>query len=246
MALFCGPLHKELDHRLVDQTETMFGYILRHTFYRPRDLMVMGRAIANVPAALRTHRRLKHEVDKVGTALVRQLMTEMRPFFPLPLLNVLLTSVTTNALDTTALNQSLQDYLAKAKQTNGLSLEGEYAHPFCVLHKIGMLGGIETVFDSGEKTIQRFVKPDEVFVKNHVHLPPTEGFYLVHPALDNLIHEKRGREYIRAFHRSNIVGGDLLWEEPRESLFVLQGDLCDFSVVMETDLYRPLAEKLEE
>jgi hypothetical protein len=46
MERFFGPESASLNHRFVDRSEHPFDYVLRHTFYRPRDLMMIGREIA--------------------------------------------------------------------------------------------------------------------------------------------------------------------------------------------------------
>jgi hypothetical protein len=109
-----------------------------------------------------------------------------------------------------------------------------------------MLGWIEA--DQGEdlESLQRFVKPQDIEVDKRLGLPPTEKFYLIHPALDRLIFDRVGREYSQQFHRNNVIGFDLLWQEPPTSLFVIKADLCGFSSVMETELYESVSLKLHE
>jgi len=44
---FVGAQTSAMRHRFVDKEEDAFNFVLRHTFYRPRDLMLIGQALPN-------------------------------------------------------------------------------------------------------------------------------------------------------------------------------------------------------
>jgi hypothetical protein len=248
-ALFFGPAAKAMKHRLVDSDEKAFDYLLRHTFYRPRDLVTVCGKIALVPVEERNPTRIRDVVNEESTHLVHGLITEMKPFFRLPDPDQLLPSIRRNVLTLGDLNRAKDEYIDKMMTRYGSSpgdWEEEHRHPFCALYQIGMLGWIQVDHRQGFSDVQRFVRPRDVEVAKKVGLPPTEQFYLVHPALDHLVSERVGREYFRQFHRANIVGFDLPWKEPAASLFVVKGDVCGFSKVMESEFYKAVTVKLHE
>lgn len=247
LALF-GPSYKDLKHRFVDQAESAFDFVLRHTFYRPRDLMMIGQAIAALAPQDRSADRIRDAVDRTTDDLVKGLLSEMRPFFHLPNLRKLLSHVKTNVLTIDEMDSITKSYLSDVPPPEGDDGNGikEYRHPFCILQKIGMLGWIQTEYSKEQKTRQRFVKPREIAMRNHIGLPVTEGFYLVHPALDHLASQEVGGQYLRNFQRANIIGNDAPWTEPASSMFVVIGDMCGFSEVMGSELYRAIARKVDE
>jgi len=246
---FFGPPAKELRHRFVSQSETAFAFLLRHTFYRPRDLMTICGKISLIAVEDRNPVRIKEEIEAESIQLVQGVFTEMKPFFRLPDPEQLLPCIRKNILTFAEVESICKEYLVRISDDLE-SLQDDpddsYRHPFCVLHQIGMLGWI--VADQGEKLedIQRFVKPREVEVGKGTGLPPTERFYLIHPALDRMIMDRVGKEYSRQFHRSNIIGFDLPWQEPPASLFVVKGDVCGFSRIMDSELYETASVKLHE
>jgi hypothetical protein len=246
---FFGPASKELKHRFVDQSESAFSFVLRHTFYRPRDLMILGRAIADISPRDRTPETIKRAIDRGTEDIVKGLMSEMRPFFYTPDLKTLFQGLKTNVITLEDIEAVTRLYKEKKGMEEGVEKEEEreYHHPFCVLYKIGMLGCIQTDWTNDMQTRQRFLKPREITVRNHVDLPVTEGYYLIHPALDRQVAScAGGHVYYKNFHRSNIIGNDAPWVEPATSLFVAIGDVFGFSRIMGTELYEPIATKLYE
>jgi len=210
--------------------------------------MMIGQAIAEVSPKNRSPKAVMELVDKTTDDLVTGLMSEMRPFFPLPSLDKFLSHLDSNVIAEADLGRIADAYKAELVHQEENEDEGpnEYHHPFCVLQKIGMIGWIETEHSSEFNTWQRFIVPREVAMKDHIGLPRTEGVYLIHPALDHLASKKAGGRYFRNFHKANIVGNDLPWTEPATSLFVVRGDLCGFSEVMTSEFYRSIARKIHE
>jgi hypothetical protein len=248
VAMFFGPA-KSIRHPLVDRSESAFNFVLRHTFYRPRDLMSICGSIALVPPEERTPARIKEVVDEESGHLVHGVFSQMKPFFDLPDLDLLLASVRRNVSTSADLEQACAAYIRKVEQkfdVDEADLKTSYLHPFCTLYQIGMLGWIQADPRESQADAQRFLKPRDVEVGLSPGLPPTDRFYLIHPALDRMIADRVGREYYRQYHRANILGADLPWAEPAASLFVIKGDLCGFSRIMNTEFYETIALRLHD
>jgi hypothetical protein len=242
MTRFVGARNTQMKHRVMRSPQETFAFILRHTVYRPRDLMLIGQAIADLRPEDRTdielHRAVAGATGKIAAALV----TEMRAFFPIPQLDVLARLIPRNALTATEIDDINQAYLATQKIER---VEGMLEHsPMSVLYRIGLLGTIQRNF-SELLPYQNFRKPFEIDFDEGDGLPTTEEFYLIHPCLDQFILERSGARYDRDFEARNMVGEGLSWAEPLKSFFVIKGDVCKFSKIMDSDTYPLLIGRLE-
>lgn len=249
VAMFFGSNSKMIRHHLVDRSESVFSFVLRHTFYRPRDLMSICGSIAQLAPEDRTPARIKEVVDELSEHLVHGIFSEMNPFFDLPDLELLLTSIRRNVMTLADLRSVSEEYLRKIEDKFGIELadlKTNYAHPFCTLYQIGMLGWIQPDQRGPHIDVQRFLKPRDIEVGKPQGLPPTDRFYLIHPALDRMIADSVGKEYLRQYHRANMIGADLPWSEPAASLFVIKGDICGFSRIMNTEFYETIALRLHD
>jgi hypothetical protein len=249
VAMFFGQDSKSIRHHLVDRSESAFSFVLRHTFYRPRDLMSICGSIAIIAPEDRTAARVKEVVDEVSGHLVHAVFSEMSPFFDLPDLELLLTSIRRNVATIEDMRDACEDYVRKIEEkyeVEDADLKSRFSHPFCTLYQIGMLGWIQPDHRGSQTDVQRFVKPRDVEVGKGPGLPPTDRFYLIHPALDRMIADRVGKEYSRQYHRANILGADFPWAEPAASLFVIKADLCGFSRIMNTEFYEAIALRLHD
>jgi hypothetical protein len=102
---------------------------------------------------------------------------------------------------------------------NGLSEEAyEYYqahaeglhHPFCDLHRVGLLGTIAREPDSG-RSLQRFKQPHDFLTDLESSLPDSP-YYLLHPALDEHIRQLRTGPAYHLFQHI-IVGDGQPWED---------------------------------
>ena len=56
---------------ITKKNELFYDFVLRHSLYRPRDLMLIGGKIAQIPAADRTRlERLRAAVDEAAAEIV--------------------------------------------------------------------------------------------------------------------------------------------------------------------------------
>jgi len=248
LASFFGSSWHEMRHKFVDQRESAFDCLMRHTFSRPRDLMILGSAISSIPPERRNRDTVKAMIDGHSDRLADDLRNDMKPFFALPDPKELLPLVRTNVLSSEEIENVTKDYLARvsAKMHPSLSIIEEAYHPFSVLQKIGMLGWIEVNTEVRKPNAykQRFTAPTDIVIKDGVGLHVTKDYYLIHPALDHMISDLSGPRYLTAFHSANIVGDECPWKIPAERMFVVKGDMCGFSKVMTSEYYAIVARKM--
>lgn len=242
IARFVGSKNCQLKHRVMRSPQPTFDFILRHTVYRPRDLMLIGQAIANIRPEQRTAMELHNAIAGATDTVVQALLNEMRPFFPIPDIEALARLIPKNALTAQEIEDINSDYLAvkKIEPRPGLL---DHA-PMAVLFRIGLLG----VIKRGLRQLlphQHFRKPFQVRFEDGTEIAPTEEFFLIHPCLDQFILDRSGSRYDRNFEVRNMIGDDLPWAEPLKSFFVIKGDVCKFSEIMDSDNYPLLIGRLE-
>src|SRR5207302_2372383 len=63
MARLVGDANKAVDHRFVSRLEPIFDYFLRHTLYRPRDLMFIGGEVVKISPSERSAQTIRAAVD---------------------------------------------------------------------------------------------------------------------------------------------------------------------------------------
>ena len=66
IARFIGASNAMIVNPITKKSEFFYDFVLRHSLYRPRDLMLIGGKIAQIPAGLRTQARLRAAVDQAA------------------------------------------------------------------------------------------------------------------------------------------------------------------------------------
>jgi len=84
MSRLVGEANKLVDHRFVAKPEHIFDYFLRHTLYRPRDLMFIGGEIVKIDPTERSAQAIREAVNTATKTIVDSIIGEMRPFFTVP------------------------------------------------------------------------------------------------------------------------------------------------------------------
>src|ERR1700758_1382617 len=245
MLRLVGEANKLVDHRYISRPERIFDYFLRHTLYRPRDLMFIGGEIVKIHPSERSAPAIRAAVDTATKTIVDSIIGEMRPFFTVPNRELLFRRIEANVLTLDQLNEVSDVYVAALGDAASRDPDGEIGHPFSVLHKLGLLGTVRLEFGNQGRWRQRFLQPTEIQINNEPELPVSE-YYLVHPALDQSIYERSAGKFIRGYDTRNIIGNQLEWEDPISYSFVLKGDMLGYSHVMNSELYEIVTRKLYE
>lgn len=201
--------------------EDTFSYLCRHTIYVPRWLMKLGEEISS----LRTERTIiqnasekKAHQDAVVSVINRvssedlakeHICSEMKMFFkgtdPKIFLRQLLGLIYSNVITYRSLIRISEKFLEEGNWCGT-------SYPFCLLYNLGFVGYVgNDVLSSGQKQI--FRKPyqfdwgfEDVLPKN------TKGYYLIHPALNQLMQSANYRVKFNPV----MVGDGLNWGEKEE------------------------------
>ena len=244
MLRLVGEANKAVKHRFVSRPEAIFDYFLRHTLYRPRDLMFIGGEIVKIDPSQRSAQPIRAAVETATKTIVDSIFGEMRPFFTVPNRELLLRRIEANVLTLDQLDEVSAAYVADLGDASR-DPDGEMGHPFSVLHKLGLLGTVRLEFGNQGRWRQCFLQPTEIQISNDNELPVSE-YYLIHPALDQSIYERSAGKFTRGYDTRNIIGNQLEWEDPITYSFVLKGDMVGYSQVMNSELYEIVTRKLYE
>jgi hypothetical protein len=245
MLRLVGETNRAVQHRYVSRPERIFDYFLRHTLYRPRDLMFIGGEIVKINPSQRSAQAIRTAVDAATKTVVDSIFGEMRPFFAVPNRELLFRRIETNVLTLDQLEEVRDAYVAELGDAASSDRDGEVSHPFSVLHKLGLLGTVRLEFGNQGRCRQCFLQPTEIQINNDPDLPVSE-YYLVHPALDQSIYERSAGKFTRGYDTRNIIGNQLEWTDPITYSFVLKGDMVGYSQVMNSELYEIVTRKLYE
>jgi len=245
MLRLVGDANKLVDHRFVAKPEPIFDYFLRHTLYRPRDLMFIGGEIVKIDPSQRSAEAIRAAVDAATKTVVDSIFGEMRPFFAVPNRELLFRRIEANVLTLEQLGEVSAAYVVDLGNGASHDPEDETGHPFSVLYKLGLLGTVRLEFGNQGRRRQCFLQPTEIQINNAPELPVSE-YYLIHPALDQSIYEKSAGKLTRGYDTRNIIGNQLEWEDPISYSFVLKGDMVGYSQVMNSELYEIVTRKLYE
>ncbi len=228
---FFGPL-KRVTHPTTGDEEEVLGFWLRHTLGRPRDVVSIGKAIASMPPANRSERRVREAVRAEAKTIATAYFAEMAPHLDGFDSDLLLRLIDRNVLAPDDLTRISEAYAAAWMEAFGEAAP-HTAHPFCALFKLGLLGYVGRDAESGED-VQIFRLPGEHPLDNVRVLPPAR-LYLVHPALDDLVAE-RNPQYFENLNDRNVIGRGRRWLRERVIHYVLKGDVRGHSETMRDGL----------
>ena len=225
IARFIGAANATILNPITKKSELFYDFMVRHSLYRPRDLMLIGGKIAQIPTAERTQERLRAAVDQAAGEIVSHYLAEMRGLTDVPD-RLLFGLIPSNVLDRSALQGIAGGYAAQLK-TKGLDDSG--ADPFSALYRLGLLGVVRR--NREQQDVQIFRRPHDIERGGSEVTLPAERHYLIHPALDDLI-AQASSDYIRAFHTRNVIGHGCRWREGKIFKCAAKGDLSRYSRVL--------------
>jgi hypothetical protein len=224
IARFIGASNSMIVNPITQKSELFYDFVLRHSLYRPRDLMLIGGKIAQIPAAERTQERLRAAVDQAAGEIVWHYLAEMRGLTDVPD-RLLFGLIPSNVLDKNELQRIAEAYINRLK-ARGLDVSED---PFSALYRLGLLGVVRR--NREQQDIQIFRRPHDIeHDASNVGLP-AERHYLIHPALDDIVAQSSS-DYIRAFHTRNVIGHGYRWREGKIFKCAAKGDLSRYSRVL--------------
>ncbi len=204
-----------LKHERRPVPEDSFRFIRRHSFGRPRDLVVIAAELSAQRTSL-TETKFCEVVRRASAnRLVANLFEENRMFLDCldnrETRSRFLASLPANIL-------SRQEAVSVCARFNGISEEtvnsfgdaaNEIFHPFQDLYLAGLLGVVWKLSD-GDLSIQKFRQPDDMVSHSGADLP-LSAWYFLHPALCGFVRETRMEDDF-LFYEHVIVGDQLPWE----------------------------------
>ncbi len=203
--------------------ESVFEYIYRHTFGRPRDIMhicsnlytaLLGKSDINNDSWIRM---IRHSINQGSLFLLENYIIELEPFFyqiNRNTLNNLCKKLISNTLNKPIMDEVCYKLHRESEGENVLSfndcIQGNHCidchgnHPFCQLYNIGLIGELYKVVGGDYEIRFRQYGGDAVFM--HEHLMPPSKLYFLHPALSNKVAEIR-RITNQKFERAKTLIG---------------------------------------
>ncbi len=189
---------------LGNPAEDPFNYVLRHTLWRPRDIVFMGSRIRSIEPSKRTPSKLKLCINGTAIEIANQYIREANPFQEHDIRKILCllpSNVVTNSElhEICKVHFSINTCIEKCKDCN-------YSSPFYTLYKVGLLGYVRKHPTSGNP-IQTFIKPGDKLLEVHGYLPES-NIYLLHPIVNDILPDLNSSFTIDHF---NVVGPALPW-----------------------------------
>jgi hypothetical protein len=200
-----------LEHRFVKddgepRKEDTFDFIYRHTFGRPREIVLMGSKIEEIPVSERTRdaERVREVVNDVsGYYLLEQLKKEIIPYFQDEVFDKFCDLVGSNVI-------SIQQ---AEKITNEISESFQFKDVFSYLYSIGLVGITEYSWRR-RQYVQRFLPVGKYSLSANIP-PAASKYFAIHSAVDKTLRDKHGRDF---YNESNIIGDGLVFQGPTSSI----------------------------
>ena len=243
---FWGAACENIRHRTTGETEPVFDYILRHTLRRPRDLMIIGRRLSNVPPAQRTPDRLRREVNEaaadIGQTFLQEVYSHVDPFDPALAFDLIKDTVLTRD----EVDRIEAEYRSRRDEDPECAPHDDAGAPIRSLFQAGLVGAVQQS-EYGRQLVQNFQSASRLGSRTanreRCRLPESET-YLVHPVLGSLIRKTVGAATVRT-GSMNIIGFDRVWTRDQGQRFIVSGDVCGFSSMSEVD-QRRIADLLDQ
>ncbi|HEV7736647.1 MAG TPA: hypothetical protein VGO47_04650, partial [Chlamydiales bacterium] len=198
----------KMDHRFVrdngrPRKEETFDFIYRHTFGRPREIVLMGSKIEEISPRERNrdNEAVREVVNSVGgDVLLQQLKREIIPYFESEVFNKFCELVGSNVISTE------QAKIISAEISDGMGFQGDV---FSYLYSIGLVGTTEWNFRRNQFA-QKFLPVGHYSLSANIP-PKASKYFVIHSAVDKTLRDIHGRHF---YNDNNIIGNELVFHEP--------------------------------
>ena len=185
---FFGEHHTHIQNwRCNGRTESIREYVLRHTLWRPRDLVAMGNYIlqekgghALTPETIR--RGLELAVKEIRASYLMEIQPSIPNGFEVETFaqSILKKNIISDdEIDKISSEETTSDHLAGMKPCCA-------RHLFCLLYRVGLLAYLKT-----ETTTPRsffyFSRSGEMLIQDDAQHLPESSHYALHPILDEIL-----------------------------------------------------------
>ncbi len=174
------------------RVEKPFDFLYRHSFGRPREMVLMGSSLYNYVVGSPGYdldkpkdrvSKIRSEVNKVSDEILDNYLNEIIPKFDRSQLNQFIKVIQSNVIPS--------DYILKEQR----DLAEHY-------FSIGLLGFTQKTLNGKDNLLQKFLPAAEYSYKENVTLPNTK-FFVTHPCLDKTLAKVLDLRYYNSF---NIIG----------------------------------------
>jgi len=174
--------------------EDIFEFIYRHSYARPRDIMLMGQSIAKVPPAKRLDTNLVGSmINEQSYRLFSQLKDETIPVFEEDIFEQFCIRVKSNVIK--------YDEVYKISQS--FKEEG-FSNIFSYFYRLGLIGVVESDLYNNSETLKQTFLPVGQYSLTNEPIPEYQ-YFVLHPSLN----KKMKQIYDVGFYdRFNIIGYD--------------------------------------
>lgn len=183
------------------EIEELFDFIYRHTFGRPREIVLMGQEIYNLDPHERTIEKIFELVNKISNKLFEYLELEIIPYFDLEVFKDFCKEVRKNVFNLKTAERAYKTFLE----------ENKLEHICSYYWNIGLLGVVKQSGKEDEQ-IQVF-RPVGQYSLSEDKIPEN-SYFLLHPATYAVLEEQLF-DRNTFFDKSNIVGYNRLFIEPK-------------------------------
>jgi TIR domain len=186
--------------------EDLFDYIYRHTFARPREIVLMGLELSKVQASLRNLATIVERVNSTAAVLFEQYKREVVPYFDDGLFEFFCERARQNVIP----HATAYQIYCQARDERG------FEHICSYFWRLGLLGLVEATprGDAGDTAyIQRFLPVAERSLLGEL-VPDYPDYYLVHPAVDRAFRSIVGSDL---WSVDNIIGYDYPFSPPQQN-----------------------------
>jgi hypothetical protein len=192
-----APIPAFLGFSVIEQQfykEAAFDFLYRHTFQRPREIIILGQRIKALAPSDRSRDAVIRMVERASKDLLEQFKRELMP--PLD-------GNVYEAFCRIAFSNVLSGHEI-ARLTKRVVDDGWGEDFFSLLYDRGLLGHV--VFHEGKKTGEQRFKSSASLALGEKSALPIAEYYVVHPALYDDMHLHQG---VYEFHEKNPIGYDM-------------------------------------
>jgi hypothetical protein len=178
---FCGI--EKIPHSFVpNYNEDVFDFIYRHTFGRPRELVLIGKRIFEMHPDDRNIKSIRGKVNRVSHhEIFEQFKKEIIPSFNERRLKTFLNDLKYNVFTKDEANELDQNQ-------------------FRFYYKLGLIGSLKKDY-SNHEYYQEFREANKFNYKFTIDIPNSD-FFFTHPAMDDLLITQLNKKY----HELNVIG----------------------------------------
>jgi len=187
--------------------EDIFNFIYRHTFGRPRELVLVGKRLYEMPAETRNIKTIREKVNRVSHhEIFEQFKKEIIPSFNERWLKGFLNDLKYNVFT--------KEEASELNQTQ-----------FKFYYKLGLIGSLKRDFSTHEY-YQDFREPNKFNYKQAIDIPNSD-FFFTHPAMDDLVITQLNKKY----QQLNVIGYKYPFIPPKiQKVKAKKPSCCHFGV----------------